>query len=229
MKVAPRNELAVILHGIGMSPLRMAWLEFGLRRAGFGTLNVAYPSLKENIENCAKFIAQKIAASERKEYAKTHFVTHSMGSLVALEIMQQNMIENLSRAVLIAPPYRGSEVADLLAPTFLYRRFFGPSGQQLTTEYRRTIDYIIPGNIEVGVIAGTRAWEYPIFLSTMKKTGIHDGLVSLESTRIPSIKDHYTINMSHSFLLEKSVAQVTHFLTEGQFDRSKNKQSETKA
>lgn len=219
MKAAPRNELVIILHGIGMSPLRMAWLEFGLRRAGFDTLNIAYPSLKENIENCAKYIAQKITASERKDYAKTHFVTHSMGSLVALEIMQQKLLGNVSRAVLIAPPYRGSEVADLLAPTFLYRHFFGPSGQQLTTGYRKTIDYLIPDNVEIGVIAGTRAWEYPLFLSTMRKTGVHDGLVSLESTRIPGIKDHYTIRMSHSFLLEKSVAQVAHFLVQGRFNR----------
>jgi hypothetical protein len=51
----------------------------------------------------------------------------------------------------------------------------------------------------------------------MKPTGTHDGLVSLASTQVPGIKDHITIRMSHSFLLEKSAAEMVHFLTHGRF------------
>ncbi|PZQ44841.1 MAG: alpha/beta hydrolase [Micavibrio aeruginosavorus] len=218
MNENPSKDLVVILHGIGMTPLRMAWLDFGLRHAGFETLNLGYPSLKKDIAACAAFAADKINARKaNRSGLKTHFVTHSMGSLVALELMQQNVVTDISRAVLIAPPYRGSEVADLLAANRLYRRFFGPAGQQLTTAYRKSIDYDIPKDVEIGVIAGTRAYEYPFFLSTMKKTGVHDGLVSLASTTIPGIKDHITIRMSHSFLLEKSVAETVHFLRQGRF------------
>lgn len=217
MSAQPR-ELAVILHGIGMSPLRMAWLDIALRRAGFEVLNVGYPSLRKDIAACAEFAAAKITArTAHKSGIKTHFVTHSMGALVALEILQQNTIPNTGRAVLIAPPYRGSEVADLLAQNFLYRRLFGPAGQQLTTAYRGSVNYKIPDGMDVGVIAGTRAFEYPFFLRTMRHTGSHDGLVSLNSTRIPGTKDHITIRMSHSFLLEKSAAETVHFLRQGRF------------
>lgn len=217
MRQEKRHERVIILHGIGMHPLRMTWMEQGLRRAGFDTLNVKYPSLKMKIEECAEHTAETIAHNARNASLKTHFVTHSMGSLVALEILQQNRVPETSRAVLIAPPYRGSEVADFLAKNSLYRRVFGPAGQQLTTTYRNETDYKIPDYIEVGVIAGNRAYEYPLFLPVMKPAGEHDGLVSLKSTDIPGIKDRITIRMSHSFLIEKSVAQTVHFLTHGYF------------
>lgn len=220
MKAPQRNELAVILHGIGMRPMRMAWLELGLRRAGFDTLNLGYPSLRQDLSTCAHHVADLLARRKRLGHDKIHFVTHSMGSLVALELLQQNQFAEASRAVLIAPPYRGSEVADYLAQNKLYKLAFGPAGQQLTTAYRKAIDYTIPSNIEIGVIAGTRAFEYPLFLHVMKPTGQHDGLVSVESTKIPGIKDHVTIRMSHSFLLEKSVSQTVAFLTHGRFNHA---------
>lgn len=214
---AHKDELAVILHGIGMSPARMMFLNWGLRHAGFDTLNLSYPSLKKNIEDCAKVVAEKIEARKIKGHRKIHFVAHSMGCLVTLELLQQKLIENVERAVLIAPPYRGSEVADLLAKNFLYNHMFGPAGQQLTTAYRKDVAYLIPSDIEVGVIAGIRAYEYPFFLGTMNKTGVHDGLVSLDSTRFEGTKEHITIRMSHSFLLEKSVTPTVHFLKHGRF------------
>lgn len=217
MKHSETEDLVIILHGIGMHPLRMVWIERGLRRAGFETLNIKYPSRKMSIEDCAADTAKTITQSMAAPRLRTHFVTHSMGSLVALEMLQQNKMPGASRAVLIAPPYRGSEVADFLAENVLYRRVLGPAGQQLTTTYRKAIEYKIPPHVEIGIIAGNRAYEYPLFLPVMKPTGEHDGLVSVESTRYPGLKDHITLRMSHSFLIEKSVAQTVHFLTHGRF------------
>lgn len=212
-----QNELVVILHGIGMPKLRMAYLEFRLKRAGFKTLNLSYPSLRRDIEGCAACVADMIAGTMPAHIEKIHFVTHSMGSLIALHLLSTNQLKNAGRAVLIAPPYHGSEVADFLRNISLYKRLFGPAGQQLTTAYRQTVDYKIPEEMDVGVIAGTRAFEYPLFLGIMKQTRVHDGLVSLDATRIPGTKDHITIRSSHSFLIEISAKEVVHFLTQGRF------------
>ncbi len=213
-----KDELVVILHGIGMPKMRMAYVEHCLKKAGFRTLNISYPSLRNTIEDCADFVLKQLALVSH-DITKIHFMAHSMGSLVALHLIASGKVEKATRAVLVAPPYKGSEVADFLHKMPLYNFAFGPAGAQLTTGYRKDVAYAIPTNIEVGVIAGTRAYEYPFFLSVMKPTGTHDGLVSLESTRIPGIKDHITIRMSHSFLLEKSAAQTVHFLTQGRFNR----------
>lgn len=216
MSIADK-DLVVILHGIGMTPLRMAFVAACLKRAGYRILNLKYPSLRQDIEGCADFVAGKIAALTPPPQGKIHIVSHSMGCLVALHLMTRTAAPDIARAVFIAPPYRGSEVADFLQRFSVYKYLFGPAGAQLTTAYRGNITYALPTGTEIGVIAGTRAWEYPLFLSVMKKTGLHDGLVSVESTRIPGIKDFITIRMSHSFLLEKSVSQTLHFLTQGRF------------
>lgn len=214
-----KNELIVVLHGIGMNRPRMAYLSHCLKRSGYSVLNLGYPSLRKDIESCATFVQQKLEKFVQPHHSKIHFVAHSMGCLVALQLLSANSITNHGRAVFIAPPYRGSEVADLMQQWPLYRLMFGPAGQQLTTTYRKDIQYALPQGLEVGVIAGTRAWEYPFFLSTMKRTGVHDGLVSVESTKIPGATDHITIRMSHSFLLERSAGQAIHFLDQGRFIR----------
>lgn len=214
------NDLVVILHGIGMHKHRMLYVDFCLRRAGFKTYNLHYPSLRNDIESSAAFVAEKIAGKTPGHSGKIHFVAHSLGCLVALQLLSTGAVENAGRAVFIAPPYRGSEVADFLHKSRLYRFLFGPAGPQLTTQYRSGVDYAIPTGVEIGVIAGTRPYEYPFFLSVMKKAGIHDGLVSLNSTRIPGILDHITIRMSHSFLLEKSAPETVHFLTHSRFSEN---------
>lgn len=210
------QDVVVILHGIGMPKMRMAWVEFCLKRAGFKTLNIGYPSLRNDIESCASFVAAKLPTVN----GKIHFVSHSMGCLVALHLLSAHSVKNAGRAVFIAPPYRGSEVADFLQKMPLYGFMFGPAGAQLTTQYRSNVHYALPQDLEIGVIAGTRAYEYPLFLSVMKPTGSHDGLVSVSSTHIPGVKDHITIRMSHSFLLEKSAPEMVHFLEHGRFSEN---------
>ena len=214
------SEIVVILHGIGMPKLRMSYLDFRLKRAGFRTLNLSYPSLRKNIESSAAFVAERLAEKVPEDVTKIHFVAHSMGCLVALHLLSSGNIKNADRAVFIAPPYRGSEVADFLHNMPFYNFLFGPAGAQLTTQYRGTVDYAIPAGTEIGVIAGTRPYEYPFFLSVMKPAGVHDGLVSLNSTRIPGIVDHITKRMSHSFLLEKSAPETVHFLKHSRFSEN---------
>lgn len=211
------RELVILLHGIGQSRMRMAFVNYRLKRAGYKTLNLSYPSLRRDITSCADFVLERILQRMPPEIDKIHFMAHSMGCLVTLHILATGTLEKAARAVFIAPPYRGSEVADFLQNVKFYKFMFGPAGAQLTTQYRSNITYALPASIEIGVIAGSRAYEHPFFLKVMKKTGVHDGLVSLESTRIPEIKDHITLRLSHSFLLEKSAAQTVHFLEHGRF------------
>ena len=64
---------------------------------------------------------------------RLHFVTHSMGGLVARSFINRHRPDNLGRVVALAPPNGGSEVADFLSRNLLYQRYFGPAGAQLTT------------------------------------------------------------------------------------------------
>jgi triacylglycerol lipase len=214
-----RNELAVVLHGIGMNTLRMSYIAHRLSRAGYSVQNIGYPSTKRTIESSAEFVADKLQ-QHSNQYDKIHYIAHSMGCLITMQILADLTAVPTGRAVFIAPPYKGSEVADWLQDVTLYRRLFGPAGQQLTTHYRKEVHNLIPTDFEFGVISGTRGWEYPWFMPLMHKTGSHDGLVSLKSTEIEGAKDHITLRMSHSFLLEKSASHAIHFLEHGRFNEN---------
>ncbi len=72
-------------------------------------------------------------ASSRWTTPPLHVVTHSMGGLLARSYLTRHRPAALGRVVMLGPPNGGSEVADLLVRTALYRRMFGPAGAQLTT------------------------------------------------------------------------------------------------
>jgi pimeloyl-ACP methyl ester carboxylesterase len=211
------SEAVLLLHGIAMPKLRMAYVEHCLKKSGYKTINLGYPSVRNDIETCAKIVAERIREATPDGIEKLHIVAHSLGTLVALHLLADGHIKNHGRLVLVAPPYGGSEVADFMHKTLPFRLVFGPAGAQLTTAYRRAVTYALPEGTEIGVIAGSRAFQHPFFIPIMKKTGAHDGLVSVASTRIPDIKDHITLRFSHSTLLEGSPAQMVHFLKQGCF------------
>jgi triacylglycerol lipase len=217
-----KDELVVVLHGIGMSPFRMLWQERCLKKAGYDVLNLSYPSRRKTIEDSAIFVEDKIRHYSKDHHSKIHFVAHSLGTLITMDILARNIFNHASRAVLIAPPYGGSEMADFLQHWPIYKRLFGPAGQQLTTLARKDAHRAVPDHIEFGVIAGTRSWEYPHAWFTMRHVAPHDGLVSIASTQIPGCRDYTTIRMSHSLLLEVSAAQVLHFLEHGRFKHAQN-------
>lgn len=215
------NELVVILHGIGMFPLRMFLLEQGLKKAGYDTLNIAYPSRSKSIEHCADAVHDEISKRIQAPPVKIHFVTHSMGGLLALDLLHRKAFDNAARAVLIAPPYQGSEVADFLDThlSSVYRFWFGPAGEQLKTSYRKDVQFEVPESVEVGVVAGTHPIEHFLFRPIMDHLGDHDGVVSVKSTQIPFMRDHITIRTSHDFIIEKAIPQTLHFLDHGRFSR----------
>jgi pimeloyl-ACP methyl ester carboxylesterase len=212
-----QGEAVLLLHGIAMPKIRMAYVEHCLKKSGYATINIGYPSVRNDIETCAKIVAERIRKASPEGVEKLHIVAHSMGTLVALHLLADGHVKNHGRLVLVAPPYGGSEVADFMHKILPFRLVFGPAGEQLTTAYRRAVKYALPEGTEIGVIAGSHAYKHLFFIPIMNKTGVHDGLVSVESTRIPDIKDHITLRFSHTSLLKRSHAQMVHFLKQGRF------------
>lgn len=191
-----------------------------LRRAGYATLNLTYPSLRFDLGGLAAFVQKKLSAAQVWErYTAVHFVTHSMGGLVARQYLEDYRgaipPEKMGRLVMIAPPNGGSEVADFLKNFPPYRWGFGPAGQQLTTR-ARAADQPVPW-YDVGVIAGNRGWPY--LLTRLVIPGAHDGMVAVEKTRMAGMKDHVVVNATHSLIVWRpSVQQMAiGFLKNGTF------------
>ncbi len=221
---ASNKDLVVLLHGIGDYPIRMKRLASALAQDGYDALNIGYPSSQYSIEECADFVHKTIEQARPDIQSKIHFVAHSMGGLVTLNLLSKIKVPEGGRAVFLGTPYGGSEVVDVMKESSffpvppLFRMFYGPAGQQLTTIYRQSaMPHCPPPSVEIGVIAGTEVGPFILFSGIMKQSGLHDGLVSVESTKMPFMADHISLPSHHASIIDDSIPDILHFLKHGRF------------
>lgn len=216
------GEIVVLLHGIARTRLSMRPMEQELKRAGYRTLNLSYPSRRLDLAAIAAWLDRRFIAAGLWEAHRVHFVTHSMGGLVAARYFADfaagSRAPRLGRVVMLAPPNQGSEVADFLEGLPPYRWLYGPAGQQLTTSARSNAEAGLP--CDVGIIAGTAGRAY--LLGRLLIRAPHDGRVAVARTQLPGMRDHLVVHATHSFIMRKPEVQrqVLHFLEHGSFERA---------
>jgi pimeloyl-ACP methyl ester carboxylesterase len=210
----PATEAPTILfvHGLWMGGWSMSWLSHKLREAGFSTEALTYDSFtglpKEHIGR----LAQAVASFR----GTVHLVGHSMGGVVVLHyLLGTPRPAATGRAVLLGAPARGSQAA--LA---FERQPWGPAllGNSLDL-WRSTFAERIDDGLEVGAIAGSEPFGLgPLFVALPPPS---DGVVTVEETRIPGLRDHIVLPVSHTgMLFSNAVArQLSIFLQQGRFER----------
>ena len=215
VKADTAKETVVLLHGIGNNKHSMSSVESFLNKHGYNTINVTYPSTDNNLDGLAKHLRTKhLDTYFWKNIKKVHFVTHSMGGLVARRYLDTYKTkiptEKLGSVVMLGPPNGGSEVADLLHDLSLYKWFYGPAGNELTTQaqVKNTSEIYY----SLGIIAGTKEWPYVI--TAFVVPGKSDGRVSVKKTKLKGMKDHVTVDATHTFMMHRRDVQehVLHFL-----------------
>ena len=214
------KEWVIILHGIAKSASSMEKLEEHLRDRGYKTVNVTYPSTAETIEVLAeRYLPNAIDQCRGDGAKKIHFVTHSLGGIIARQYLQTHTLPHGSRMVMLAPPNKGSEVADKLKGLGIYKWSHGPAGQELGTDSESILNRLKPVNIEVGVIAGDTSIN-PIFSAMIP--GPDDGTIAVERTKLKEMKDFIVVSSTHTFIMDNPLVmrQVVHFLEKGKFDHS---------
>ena len=221
----------LLLHGLGRTGLSMVPLARALRRAGFDPRVVDYPSRRRTVEALVEIVlAPRVNAllaggAGRPAAERVHFVTHSLGGVLVRAFAagradRGRALPAGSRAVMLAPPHGGSEVADALREREPFRSVLGPALAQLGTD-----DASVPRRlgdlrgVEAGVIAGTgtRLPFGRLF------AGPHDGLVSVESAHgTPGLVDALVLPPSHTVIMwsPEVIRQTVHFLRAGRFDRA---------
>ncbi len=211
------GEYVVILHGIARSSDNMRSMANFLAKNGYEIINLDYPSTKYEIQDLARYLKNKLQNKITKP-KKVNFVTHSMGGLVVRAYLNKYRPDNLGRIVMLAPPNKGSEIADILKDNQIYRKIYGPAGKQLTTNQQGLKEIFGKIDYELGIIAGDRSID-PISSAIIE--GKDDGKVSIDSTKIEGMKDHIVLNATHTFIAQnkKVQKQVLHFLQNGYFFR----------
>lgn len=223
----------LLFHGLGRSSRSMRPLERALRAAGFAPTNVDYPSRCHTVpELVERVVAPEIDALRDGE-RPLHVVTHSLGGVLIRAYAATHPLPPGSRAVMLAPPHGGSEVADLLGGVWPFDAACGPTLGQLGTG-----DASVPRGmgairgVEAGVIAGS-VNVYPFGRAFRHGSGSgdrapHDGLVSVESARADGVADFVVVRRGHGLIMRapEAIRQTLSFLETGRFERPRGRQAD---
>jgi pimeloyl-ACP methyl ester carboxylesterase len=217
-----RRGTVVLLHGLNRTHLSMAPLAWTLRRAGYRTLNLYYPSRRRRIDEHADALLARLRRELVVADGPFHFVGHSLGCIVTRAALRRCAPDELPRArlgrcVMLGPPNHGSEMALLMRGSRLWRLVYGElSFHELAV--REGIEALGTPPLPCGVIAGARGdgrgWNPAL-------PGDDDGVVTLDGTHLPGEADHLVLRAVHTVLPWKreTARQVLAFLATGRFAR----------
>lgn len=211
--MCPMAETVVFVHGIYMSGFELELLRRRAARAGFDARIHHYHSLLLPVSENARRLAARLKSLDA---TRLHLVGHSLGGIVILRMFEQGVDLLPGRVVLLGAPVRGSRTATDLAGRPWGTFLLGRSGPEGLTEQREAV-WKEPRDL--GVIAGTCSLSINPFHTRLPKP--HDGMVTVDETRIAGAKDELQLDVTHTGMLfsRELAEQVTVFLREGKFKR----------
>ncbi len=202
----------MVIHGLWMHGLQLGMLRSRLAQRSEGPAeNFSYHSvtraLPENARRLRRFIDEIDADT-------VHLVGHSLGGVLALQMLNLFPTDRVGRIVCLGSPLVGSSAARRLSRWRFGRRIMGRTLRESVLEHPLVS---VDGNREIGVIAGSVALGLGGILGKLEPP--HDGVVSVRETRVPGITDHLILPINHVGLVfsSKVADQTAHFLRFGEF------------
>ena len=205
------TERVVLVPGLWMPAAVMALLGARLAQRGYAVSRFRYPSrrpLEASSESLARF-ARELGAGG----AKLHFVGHSLGGVLILDMLTRHPELPAASTVLLGAPVRGSLAGRRFGARPFGRWMMGasrPLWESRSARWARAAP--------LGVIAGT----VPFGLGRAvegRLPGENDGVVRLEETDVEGMTARALVPLGHSVLIvSRRVAElVAHFLANGRF------------
>jgi pimeloyl-ACP methyl ester carboxylesterase len=205
-----RGEKVVLVHGLWMTGAVCALLARRLRACGFEALLFSYPSVRIALEQ----VALRLERFVREHSAgPVHFVGHSLGGLVVLELLARAPELPAGRVVLLGSPSTSSLAAEQLARSRAGRVLAGRALPQWRPEHGMAVSK----RVETGAIAGTARFGVASLVVTLPRP--NDGAVTVAETQLPGLQDHLVLHVTHSGLLVSArvAREVCAFLAHGRF------------
>ena len=213
------GDYVILLHGLSRTSNSMLDLEESLTVHGYEVLNLDYQSRKDSIQGIvAGFIEPEINKFCIDTSRQIHFVTHSLGGIILRYYLTTSPRRQISRAVMLSPPNKGSEIVDFLGQMPLVSNTLGPAFKQLSADSSSFVNSLGPIQIETGIITGDRTIN---FINSTIIPGPDDGKVSVETARLDGMKDFLVVHRTHPFIMDapEVLEQIAYFLEYGRFMR----------
>ena len=200
------KELVVLLHGLWRSPRAMAPLQRALAAAGFSTLNIPYPSFSKDLTDISE-VVRKCVNECAGEFEKFHFVTHSLGGIVARFVIDGDLDCRISSLVMLAPPSQGSDVVEWAGESLPLRLFLGPAGTSLTVN-NSVENFPFAQTGPEGVRGCAIMGDKPAIPGLQWLLGdSNDGIVTVEGGRLPWLEEFHVVPGDHTYLMMREDVQ----------------------
>jgi hypothetical protein len=214
-----RPRLAVLVHGLGRSHRSLASLEARLVHEGYEVLAFEYASTRAPIHAHAAALAGVLEGLP--EAYEVSFVTHSLGGIVLRELTRDAAApwrarHTLGRAVTLAAPHGGAEIAARTGRSGLARLVMGPAFCSLGDG---TAAALPEPDLEFGTVVAVRGdghgWNPWV-------AGDDDGLVAASEASLEGARDSLIVDVAHTFVMDDESVHdaVVRFLESGSFDRA---------
>lgn len=202
------TDPVILIHGLWLRAWTLGRLAARLGAAGFACQRFDYPSLVAGRVAPAELLAERLRACPQPP----HLIGHSLGGLLALEVLCRHPDLQVGRVVCLGSPLAGSAAAVAMSANPGLRWLLGHQAVLLAQGIPRC-----PDGRAVGVVAGRLGLGLGRVFGPFD--GPHDGTVAVAETRIPGLTDHCTVAASHSGLLlsPETARQTAAFLRHGRF------------
>jgi pimeloyl-ACP methyl ester carboxylesterase len=200
----------VLAPGLWMPGAAMGLLAARLSRAGYAPRVFAYRGrdpLEGNVSRFRRFVGEVLGGQP------AHFIGHSLGGVLVLEMLNAHPEIPLASALLLGSPVRGCYAGRRLGGAQVGRWMMGACGElcpERDAAWRR--------NAPLGVVAGTLPMGLGRALGRLP--GPNDGVVCVEETTVEGMSARSLVPLGHSMLIvSRRVGKlVERFLADGSFE-----------
>jgi pimeloyl-ACP methyl ester carboxylesterase len=219
-----QGKAVVILHGLFRTRSAMARLRAAIAEAGdYSVFCMGYPTTRGSVADHARSLDSCVRSLEG--ISEINFVAHSLGNLVVRHLLKDFADggaalpagQSFGRMVMLAPPNFQPQLATKLLRTQFASFIAGAAAEQLATGWEELESRLTTPPFEFGVLAGGKGdgrGYNPLI------PGDDDGVITVESTRLPGARDFRRLSVLHSFFMnDQKVHELTaRFLAHGYFE-----------